>query len=201
MKTKVLLSLALVCASNIALAVDVAPTINPLSEATRVMDLCATVAKNISSIKPPAGHAEARAAEQFNQTLIKEHEKAQLAKPAGSPAVPVDASQFKQITPEQQAFLTNIRAQRRQLQQCGEVYSKANAGMQAFVKKTSDALADPKKKPNEDDKKVGAAIVAYMQSGENLSASIAVLSKDEVLQRYVERTIRKYFLGQNITTE
>jgi hypothetical protein len=197
LKAKVLPALALICATNISFAADISQIINPLNAATQVMNQCAAIAKNISSIKPPAGHVEAREAERFNRTLTKEYEKAELTKAPNVKPKEINPALLKKISPEHQAFLANIRAQRKELQNCGGQYAKLNSEARAIAKKASDNL-DSKKSPNEDDKKVGAALVAYMTSGENLSAQISTLSKDSALKPYVNRTIEKFFLGQDV---
>lgn len=198
MKTKVLLALAILCVSPASFAADIAQTINPLADATKIMGRCAVSAKKISSMPAPPGQLEARAAHHYNEMLIKEHAKVPLGSVASAKPKELNPALLKKIAPEHLAFMQSIQAERDELQKCGEEYIKINQPMKALVKKTSDSFADPKKVPNEDDKKVGAALMAYMKASENLATEIAALSKDPVHQRYVGRTIRKYFLGQNI---
>jgi len=193
------LPLAALCASPVAMAADTS-AIKPLSEATRIMDNCAVIAKRISSLPVPKDHDAARAAEHYNE-VMKEASKAAGGDPKSAQAKAgrekARDQYMKSIPPEAQAFMTKIRAERDELRKCGEQYAKVNASSHALAKKTSDSFADESKKPTEDDKKVGAAVVAYLASSEKLTTEIAALSKDLVHQRYVHGVIAKYFLGQD----
>jgi len=192
LKTKFLLTVAAMCASSASLAADVSPTINPLAEATKIMDRCAGIANRISSMKVPPGAAEARLAELHNEGVAK-------MQATAAPGVKSKeaAPEVKRIAPEHQAFMSGIRAERGQLEKCGQEYARVNKPAEALMKRTGEAFEkNPTKSPSEDDKKVGAAMMAYSKASENLATSITALSKDSVHQRYVGRVVNKYFLGR-----
>jgi hypothetical protein len=160
--------------------------------ATKIMERCTAIAKKISSIPVPAGHAEARAAEHFNQTVAKA-----AAAPAAAGKAPAAAPEQMKIAPEQQAFMNNIRAGRDELEKCGMEYAKVNKTTDALVKKTGDELAkSAAKTASEDDKKIGAAMMAYSKASEELTLAIATLENDSIRDRYMGRSINKYFLGR-----
>jgi hypothetical protein len=176
------------CASSGALAADVSSTINPLAEATKVMDRCAAIAHKISSTPVPAGHGEAVAAAFHNQEVAKAHA---AANPGKQPA----PEHLKPIPPDQQAFFTMIRAERDALQKCGEDFTRVHKPANALMKTAGDALEkEQTKTATEDHKKLGAAMMAYSKSSENLTVAIASLSKDVNHQRYLGGVVDKYFL-------
>lgn len=190
MKKRVVLIVAAMCASSGALAADMSQTINPLNEATKIMDRCAAIAARISSTPVPQGHGEARAAELFNQSVAKAQPVAAAA-PGKAPPPP----EMKKIAPEQTAFMTKIRAERDQLEACGKEYVKVNKPADALLAKTGEALEkEQAKTATEDHKKLGAAMMAYSKSEENLAAAITALSKDKVHEAYLGRVVDMYFL-------
>lgn len=190
MNKKVLLAVAAMCASSASLAADVSQTINPLAEATKIMDRCAAIAARISSMPVPPGHEEARAAEHFNETVAKAQPTAVAAK--------APAPEMKKVPPEHQNFMVKIRAEREQLEKCGQEYVKVNKPGDTLMQKTGEALEkEQTKSASEDHKKLGAAMMAYAKSEENLAAAITKLSKDKIHERYLGRVVDKYFLGRS----
>ena len=190
MNKRVLLIVTAICASSGALAADVSQTVNPLVEATKIMDRCAAIAHKISATPVPAGHAEAIAAAFHNQEVTKVH----LAANPGKQPPP---EMLKAVPPDQQAFFTMMRAERDALQKCGEDFMRVHKPAHALVKTAGDALEKEKvTTATEDHKKLGAAMMAYDKSSENLTAAIASLSKDVNHQRYLGGVIEKYFLGR-----
>ncbi len=189
MKKRILLIVSALCASSGALA-DVSQTINPLAEATKVMDRCAAIATKIADTPVPPGHGQAVAAAFHNEVMSKENAKAAPGK-AGAPG------QMMTVPPEQQAFFNMILAQRNELQKCGEEYLKVHKPADSLMKTTGEAMEKSQAKaPSEDDKKVGAAMMAYAKSGEKLASAITGLSKDVDYERYVGPVVHKYFLAQ-----
>jgi hypothetical protein len=186
LKTRNLLIATAMCASSGAWAADVSQTINPLVEATKVMDRCAAIATKISSTPVPAGHGEAVAAAFHNETMAKENAKAAPGKAAAP-------GQMKVVAPDQQAFFAMIQVERDNLQKCGEDYQKVHHTAEVISDKAGAAL-EKATNPTEDDKKVGAAAMAFEKSEEKLVAAISKLSKDVNYERYVGAVVNKYFL-------
>ena len=191
LKKKVLLSVAAMCASSAVLAADMSQTINPLNDATRIMDRCAAIAHKISSTKVPPGHPEALAAAFHNEEMAKAHATA-------SPGKPLAPEHLKAVAPDHQAFFKMIQAERAELNKCGEDYARVHKPTHALMKKAGDDMEkNPAKSASEDDKKVAAAMMTYSKSSESLAVAIASLSKDVNHQRYVAPVINKYFLGRD----
>lgn len=186
MKKRILLIATAICASSGAMAADVSQTINPLAEATRIMDRCAGIAAKISSTPVPAGHNEAVAAAFHNEAMAKSAEHGKAVAPG----------QLKAVAPEQKAFFAMIRTERDALQKCGEDYQKVHKAAEALSDKAGAAL-EKAKTPTEDDKKVGAAVMAYEKSSEHMAGAITALSKDVNYERYVGAVVNKYFLAQD----
>jgi hypothetical protein len=219
LKKKALLSVAAMCASFGASAADVSQTINPLVEATKIMDRCAAIANKISGTKVPAGHAEAVAAAFANEQAAKAPATAGGAAKSGAAAgagaapasistssgasanpniVSAEPEAVKVIAPNQQAFFVMVRGERLNLQNCGMEYAKVSKAADAVMKSAGDAMEkNPAKTASDDDKKVAAAMAAYGKSSENLATAITSLSKDLDHQRYVGATVNKYFLGRD----
>src|SRR5260221_12913598 len=132
LKKRILLIVSALCASSGALA-DVSQTINPLAEATKVMDRCAAIATKIADTPVPPGHGQAVAAAFHNEVMSKENAKAAPGK-AGSPG------QMMVVRPAQQASFSMILAQRNELQKCGEEYFWAHNPAGSLMKKTGKDL-------------------------------------------------------------
>ena len=200
-KNKVLFSLLLSSLSTITHAADISQTVGPLENSTGIMTRCAIIAKSIHSIPVPAGQAEALVAEHHNQVMTKERAAAAANKSSAAKPKEMDAEHLKTISPEQKNFNDSIRAKRRELQKCGEEYLKTHADAAVLAKRVSTAIADAKNQPNDDDKKIGVALMGFMTAGENLSTEVGALSNSAVHQMYLSRTIRKYFLGHSISAD
>ncbi len=191
MKNRVLLIAVAMGASSASFAADISKTVNPMTEATKIMERCTAIAKRISAMPVPAGHSEARAAEHYNQSIAK-------AAPAAAGQPAAAAAEPMKIGPEHQAFMNNIRAARDELEKCGMEFQKVNKTTDALVKKTGDELEkDAAKNPTEDHKKIGAAMAAYIKADDDLEKAIESLSKDKIHERYLGRSINKYFLGRD----
>jgi hypothetical protein len=155
------------------------------------MDRCAAIATKIADTPVPPGHGPAVAAAFHNEVVAKEHAKAAPGKAAAP------AAEMMTVPPAQQAFFNMILAQRNELAKCGEEYLKVHKPADALMKKTGEAMEKSQAKaPSEDDKKVGAAMMAYAKSSEKMAAAITGLSKDVDYERYVGPTVHKYFLAQ-----
>jgi len=201
MKINILCTLLLSGLASLAHAADIAQTVGPLENSTSIMIRCAIIAKSIHSIPVPAGQAEALMAEHHNQVMTKEHAVAAANKSSAAKPKEVDAEHLKTISAEQKAFKDNIRVKQRELRKCGDEYLKTHAAAVALAKRVSTAIADPKNQPNDDDKKIGAALMSFTTAGENLSTEVGALSNSAVHQMYVSRIIRKYFLGHDISAD
>src|SRR6185436_13027703 len=122
-----ILALAGFVASPFATAADVS-AIKPLSEAAKIMDNCAAIAKKIAAIPLPKGHNVAMAAEHYNQVMQEATKSASKdgkdAKSDAAKAARAKAREayMKSIPPEHQAFMTSVRAGRDELRKCGEQY-------------------------------------------------------------------------------
>lgn len=192
---KYVLTLAALCAAPAAIAQDA----KTLGDATKVMTNCAAIAKKIAGIPAPSGQnaAAAAAAEQYYEMLKSATQNAggSANSEQGKAARAKAREEYeKGLKPEQRAFLTQVQAGRDELRKCGQEYQKVNASSEAIVKKLSNSIG-AKTTPTEEDKKTGAAVMAYMGAQENLVTEIAALSKDIETQRYVSRVISRFFLG------
>ena len=201
MKINILRALLLSGLTALSQAADISQKVGPLESSTSIMTRCATIAKSIYLIPAPAGQAEALAAEHQNQVMTKEHAAAAANKSSAARPKEMDADHLKTISSEQKAFSDNIRSKRRELQKCGEEYLKTHADAAVLAKRVSTAIADVKNQPNDDDKKIGVALMSFLTAGENLSTEVGKLSNSAVHQMYLSRTIRKYFLGHDISTD
>ncbi len=198
MKINIYHALILGLASASSHAADVNQTITPLTNASNVMARCAAIAKNTYSIPAPAGQIDVFAAEHQNEVMTKEHAAAAANRSPAAKPKEMRAENLKSMTPEQKVFTEKMRSQRQELRKCGEDYLKTNAEAALLAKKVSAELGSSKAQPNDDDKKIGVALIAYMTAGETLSAEISTLSKSQVHQLYMGRTVRKYFLGHDV---
>jgi len=115
---------------------------------------------------------------------------------AAAPGQLTAPGQMKTVAPDQQAFFAMIRVERDNLQKCGEDYQKVHHTAEVISDKAGAAL-EKATTPTEDDKKVGAAVMAFEKSEEKLVAAISKLSKDVNYERYVGPVVHKYFLAQD----
>ena len=166
MNTRFVLTLAALCAAPAAIAQDA----KSLDNATKIINQCAAIAKQIADIPAPPGQNAAAAAEQYQDMLKAAGDKAGGA--ANSEAAKAARKKArddfdKALTPQQRAFMTQVRAGRDELRKCGQEYEKVNAPSMALAKKVSESLG-AKKTATEEDKKTGASVMAYMTAHEKM---------------------------------
>ena len=171
--------------------------VKAIEEATRLMNTCAAIAARISSIPVPPGQKQAADRDHLIELRAAVGDKSggaensALAREARRKA---REDYEKSLTPEQRAFMTNVREGRRALRDCGREYEKIRVSSLTAVKGAAESLAS-KKAPTEDDKKLGAVLKAYLEAQEKLSRDITSLSKNIEVQRYTVRVVSRYFLG------
>lgn len=197
MKVRYLLAIAAIAGAPAAGAQGV--NVPAIEQAAKIMNSCAAIAAQISAIPVPPGQKEA--ADRDQRIALRAavgdksggNENTALAREVRRKA---REDYEKSLTPEQRAFMNNVREGRRALRDCGREYAKIGVSSRAAVKAASDSMAGMKNKsPTEADKKLGAALASYLGAQENLSRQITALSKHIELQRYTARVVSRYFLG------
>ncbi len=195
MKAKYFVALAAFSCVPVAGAQGV--NLQAIEQAAKLMNTCAAIAAKISSIPVPPGQKEA--ADRDHRIELRAAvgdkiggaENSALAREARRKA---REDYEKSLTPEQRAFMTNVREGRRALRDCGREYEKIRVSSRTAVKGAAESLAS-KKAPTEDDKKLGDVLKHYLGAQENLSRDITSLSKNIEVQRYTVRVVSRYFLG------
>lgn len=197
MKVNALITLAAICASHVALAADTpSTTINQLVEATKTMDKCAALANQTAAIKAPPEIAASHFAASFNLVVTQAHAKTLLGAAPGAVAKPVDPTLLKPISAPHQALLGEIQASSITLGQCADEFAKIRAKTHDLAQRTSDSLdpfvKNPQKQPTGDDKKVVAALGAYVQSQQALGTALVTLANHPVLAPLVSGATQKF---------
>jgi len=160
--------LAASCASAFALA---APDLAPLTQATAVLNNCASVANDIAAVPTPAGHAKAALAASTNQMIASPQQK--LA-----------------IDPAQAQFAQRMQAGAQRLDACGKdvrpAMQRADDFLQGLAKANltqADAAA------------VAPAVGDYLKAKDGMAGAIQRLTADKVRESYMMAPLSAHFLA------
>jgi hypothetical protein len=165
---KLLIMLAVIAAPVAAAAKT--PDVKELVHSTEVFTRCAKIADDISAMKVPEGHAEARA------------QKASHAHPeAKGEKVKIEDHHMK--------FIDEIEAKVKALDECGKEYEVAVKESEELTDKIRDMHLK-----EEDGKPLIDVFTKYHGSKDVLTDSIAKLSNDIQIQSYVHKVLVEHFL-------
>jgi len=160
--------LAAGCASLFAIA---APDLTPLTQATSVINDCATVANSISAVPVPADHAKAALAAATNDTIT-------------------DPKQKLAIDPTQTTFAQQMKDGAARLDACGKNVRAATGQANDFIR----GLGSQTNMSQDDGNAVKAAYEAYAKAQENMRAATALLTSDHVRASYMMAPLQANFL-------
>lgn len=193
MKRKFVLALAALCVAPVTIAQDA--RLQALGYAAGIMNDCAAIAQKITAFPAPPGQNVVAVASARHELLRVVSEKAggaEMSEAVVAARRKTREDFEKSLTPQQMAFIKNVIDQRGQLINCAREFKKISASSRVLSKTLSDALV-AKQTPSEEDKKMGAMLIAYMGASENLVTQLSALSKDVEMQALVAEVIRGFF--------
>lgn len=160
--------LAASCASLFAIA---AVDVTPLTQATAVINDCATVANGIAAIPVPPDHAKAALAAATNDTIT-------------------DPAQKLAVDPAQTAFAQQMKDGAGRLDACGKNVRAATGQANDFVR----GIASQSNLNQEDATAIKAAYEAYSKAQENMRTALAALTSDHMRATYMRAPLQANFL-------
>lgn len=147
------------------------PDVKELAHSTEVFNRCAKIADEISAMRVPPGHAQARAMAAAN---------------AGHPA----AKGIKvAIDPVHDRFMKDIDEKVHRFDACGKEYEVSVKASEALIEKLGTMNIS-----EADGNAIADTVKRYHASKDTLTDSVAKLSNDIQIQSYVHHTLRDHFL-------
>lgn len=170
-------------ASLPAAAAPVNPAdIKPLQDAKQLLVACTGIVQQLSALKTPADHAQARIHHQ-NNLLIAQGAKTHVG------AVPT------KLSPENDAFIKAMDKGKKDLDECSKRLAPYTTRMPPHMQKLHDSIMkagpDPKEWSQADAKKVFEEITAYDTAHENFVKAVSMLSAEnnQQIQSHLHQSI------------